>query len=459
MASMPLRTHIRPLLLALLLAALPLALPAQNLPPQPLPAPPATGAETILHAAHLLNVEQSTLTSPGEILVRDNRIVAVGAHVPHPVNARVIDLGPLTLMPGLIDAHVHLFLHPGLDENLQTVEESVPQRTIIATLNARADLLAGFTAERDMGTEGAGPADTAVRNAINAGLIPGPRMRITGNAISITGGHEDALGYNPALHIPSNATYADSTDQLIHVIREEIKQGADMVKIYQTGHDTLVPDTQGKDMLVAPYQFTEAQLAAAVAEAHRLGTKVGVHCTTEPAALYAAQAGVATIDHALYLSPQTETIMRQKGIYAVPTLTIFEYFADHPDNPAQGKFMRDLYNFHTTQFTKQIAAHVPMVVGSDVGPFPHGTQAREFVLMNKFGMPAADVLRSDLINGARLLMWADSIGQLKPGFFADIIAIDGDPLSDISAVTRVRFVMKNGTIYKDTAVASPQAAN
>jgi imidazolonepropionase-like amidohydrolase len=453
MASM----HAPPLLHAIVFAALlPLPLLAQTAPAQP--QSPAT--PIVLHAAHLLNVEHGTLTSPGELLIENNRIVAVGAQVPHPANARLIDLGPLTLMPGLIDAHVHLFLHPGLDENLQTVEESIPQRTIMATLNARADLLAGFTAERDMGTEGAGPADTAVRNAIDTGLIPGPRMRITGNAISITGGHEDAIGYNPALHIPSNATYADSTDQLIHVIRQQIKQGADMIKIYQTGHDTLVPDAQGKDTLIAPYQFTEAQLAAAVAEAHRLGTKVGVHCTTEPAALYAAQAGVATIDHALYLSPETEALMRQKQIYAVPTLTIFEYFANHADSPEAAKRERALFNFHTAQFTTQVAAHVPMVVGSDVGPFPHGTQAREFVLMNKFGMPAADVLRADLINGARLLDWPNDIGQLKPGFYADIIAVDGNPLADISAVTRVNFVMKNGTIYEDhTAPASPHAAN
>lgn len=440
MAGMSARAFFSALFAAVLLP-LPLLAQATN----PITAEPVSnsgGPPIVLHAAHLLNVQPGALVSPGEVLVEGHRITAAGTSVPHPPGARIIDLGPLTLMPGLIDAHVHLFLHPGLDENLQTVEESVPERTIRATLNARADLMAGFTAERDMGTEGAGPADTAVRNAINDGWIPGPRMRITGNAISITGGHEDALGLNPALHIPGNATYADSTDQLIHVIREQLKQGADMIKIYQTGHDRMI-----NGMLVAPYQFTEAQLAAAVAEAHRMHTKVGVHCTTEPAALYAAEAGVNTIDHALYLSPQTEALMKQKHIYAVPTLTIFEYFADHPDNPAEGKLMRDMYNFHTTQFTKQVAAGVPMVVGSDVGPFPHGTQAREFVLMHKFGMPAADVLRSDLINGADLLGWP--IGQLKPGFYADIIAVDGDPLSDISAVTRVHFVMKNGTVYKN----------
>ena len=440
---MPARLLFRALFAA---ALLPLPLIAQTNPPhQPRPQP------IVLHAAHLLDVARGSLVSPGDVLIEGDRIAAVMniALFSYPPDARVIDLGSATLMPGLIDAHVHLFLHPVLDENLQTVEESVPQRTILATIHARDDLMAGFTAERDMGTEGAGSADTAVRDAINSGLIPGPRMRISGNAISITGGHEDALGYNPAVHIPSNATYADSTDQLIHVMRSELKQGADFIKIYQTGRDTLA-----NNKLTAPYQYTEEQLAAAVAEAHRQGTRIGVHCTTEPAALYAAQAGVASIDHALYLSPETEELMKQKQIYAVPTLTIFEYFADHPgpDHTDQGTASwseRALFDFHAAQFTKQVAAGVPMAVGSDVGPFPHGTQARELELMVKYGMPAADVLRADLINGARLLDWADQIGQLRPGYFADIIAVDGDPLTDISAVTRVTFVMKNGTVYRN----------
>lgn len=430
------RMPARPLFQTLLAAALlPLSLLAQapTQPPQP--------SAIVLHAAHLLNVEKGALVSPGEALIKGNRIAEIGTTVPHPSGATIINLGSETLMPGLIDAHVHLFLHPGLDENLQTVEESVPERTIRAAVQAREDLMAGFTAERDMGTEGAGSADTALRDAINSGEIPGPRLRITGNAISITGGHEDALGFNPTLHIPGNATYADSTDELIHVIRMQHKQGADMVKIYQTGRDRMVNGT-----LVAPYQYTEAQLTAAVAEAHHLGAKVGVHCTTESAALYAAQAGVATIDHALYLSPETEALMKQKQIYAVPTLTIFEYFAGHAPNAAAAARERAFFDFHTAQFRKQVAAGVPMVVGSDVGPFPHGTQAREFVLMRQFGMPAADILRADLINGAQLLGW--KIGQLKPGFYADIIAVDGDPLTDISAVTRVQFVMKNGVVYR-----------
>ncbi len=397
----------------------------------------------MLHAAHLLDVEHGSLLSPGEVLVQGDRIVAAGASVPHPAGARVLDLGPLTLMPGLIDAHVHLFLHPGA-EDLQTVIESVPARTILAEIAAAADLQAGFTAERDMGTEGAGSADSAVRDAIDKGLIPGPRMRMSGNAISITSGHEDALGYNPAAHVPGNADYADSPDDLLRVMREQRKEGADFTKIYETGTDRLV-----NGRLETPYQYTEAELRAAVAEARRTGTRVGVHCTGEPGASYAVAAGVASIDHAYQLSPQTMASMREKQIYAVPTFAIAEYFADHAATPAAAERERAMQRLHAAEFKKQLAAGVPMAVGSDVGPFPHGTQAREMELMVEYGMPAPDVLRADLLNGAKLLGWDGEIGELKPGYDADVIAVEGDPLRDISVLGKVRFVMKGGAVVRD----------
>jgi imidazolonepropionase-like amidohydrolase len=397
---------------------------------------------TVLHAAHMLDVERGTLVSPGEVLVRGSRIVEAGSSVAHPSGATVIGLGAATLMPGLIDAHVHLFLHPGA-EDLQTVVESVPERTILAEIAARDDLMAGFTAERDMGTEGAGSADSAVRNAIDSGLIPGPRMSVSGNAISILGGHEDAIHFNPAEHISSNATYANNAGELVSVIRQQLKEGADFIKIYETGTDRLV---DGK--FTTPYQYTEAQLEAAVEETARVGKLVGVHCTGEPGALYAVKAGVASIDHAYQLSPETMRIMHEKQIYAVPTFAIAEYFAAHADSPAMAEHERAMQAFHAAEFRKQLAAGVPMAVGSDVGPFPHGTQAREFELMVEYGMPAADVLRASLLNGARLLGKQDVIGQLKPGFYADVIAVPGDPLQDISVLTRVSFVMKNGVVYR-----------
>src|SRR5580692_7161341 len=403
----------------------------------------APGAHPIvLHAGRLLDVESGRIITPGEILIEGDVIKEVSAKVTHPAGAEIIDLGDTTLLPGLIDAHVHLFLHPGA-EDLQTVQESVPQRTITAALAARDDLMAGFTAERDMGTEGAGSADTAVRNAINDGQIPGPRLRISGNAINILGGHEDAIGYNPEQHILPNATYANNSDELVSVIREQLKEGADFIKIYETGPDTLV-----NGRLSTPYQYTEDQLAAAVREAARTGHRAAVHATGEPGTLYAARAGMESLDHAYQLSDETMHIMHEKQIFAVPTFTIAEYFADHAATPEAAARERALLDLHAGEFKKQLAAGVPIAMGSDVGPFPHGTQAREFVLMVKFGMSPLAAIQAGTINGAKLLGWQDQIGELKPGYAADIVVVPGNPLDDITALQKVSFVMKNGVIYR-----------
>ena len=396
----------------------------------------------VLHAARLLDIEAGRILTPGEILVEAGKIVAAGSSVAHPAGAENIDLGDTTLMPGLIDAHVHLFLHPGA-EDLQTVIESVPQRVITATLAAKADLLAGFTAERDMGTEGAGPADSAVRNAIDQGQIPGPRMRVSGNAISVLGGHEDAIDFNPEQHVLSNATYANTGGELVAVIRQQIKDGADFIKIYETGRDFF---KDGQFHSIA--QYTEPQLAQAVAETARLYTRVGVHCEGEPGALYAAQAGVASIDHADQLGDETMRLMREKQIYAVPTFTIQEYFAAHASSPAGAAREHQLLDYHAQEFRRQLEHGVPMAVGSDVGPFPHGTQAREFELMVQYGMKPLDVLKADLLNGAKLLDWDRELGALKPGYDADIIAVPGNPLDDISVLKHVSFVMKAGVVYR-----------
>jgi imidazolonepropionase-like amidohydrolase len=396
----------------------------------------------VLRAARLLEVDTGKILEPGEILVEGERIKAVGGSVDHPQGAKVIDLGDTTLMPGLIDAHVHLFLHPGA-EDLQTVEESVPWRTILAEQAAKADLMAGFTAERDMGTEGAGSASTAVRDAIDQGIIPGPRMRVSVNAIDILGGHEDANHFNPAQHVLSNADCANDAEQLVEVIREQHKEGADFIKIYETGPDQMIDG-----VLHTPYQYTEAQLAAAVEEAHRLGTNVGVHAMGEPGTLYAAEAGVASIDHGTQLSDETMRIMKEKGIFAVPTFAIFDYFATHSGSQDQAAREAAMLDYKIAEFKKQIAAGVPFAVGSDVGPFPHGTQARELTLMVKYGMTPLAVLRADMINGAKLLRWDGQIGELKPGYYADIVAVPGNPLDDISVVEHVSFVMKNGEVVR-----------
>jgi imidazolonepropionase-like amidohydrolase len=375
-------------------------------------------------------------------LVRGDRIAEVGSTVTHPPGTNLIDLGGATLLPGLIDAHVHLFLHPGA-EDLQTVQESVPHRTILVTLAARDDLMAGFTAERDMGTEGAGAADTAVRDDIDQGLIPGPRLRISGNAIDVLGGHEDAIHFNPEQHVLSNATVANNAADLVNVIREQFKLGADFIKIYETGRDSIA---DGKFSTV--YQYTEAELSAAVREAARVGKHVAVHATGEPGTLYAARAGVVSIDHAYQLSDETMRLMREKQIYAVPTFTISEYFAEHASTAEETARLHQTLDYHAQEFRKQLAAGVPVAMGSDTGPFPHGTQAREFILMVKYGMTPLAALQAGTLNGAKLLGWQSELGALKPGYLADVIAVAGNPVQDINAVQSVTFVMKGGVVYK-----------
>ena len=419
---------------------------------QETPAPAAHGI--VLHAARLLDVVNGRIVVPGELLVEGERISAAGASVPHPAGAETIDLGDTTLMPGLIDVHVHLFLHPGA-EDLQTVEESVPQRTILATLAAKADLMAGFTAERDMGTEGAGSAGTAVMRAIDQGLIPGPRLRISGNAIDILGGHEDANGFNPAQQVLSNADYANDAEQIVATIRKQYKEGSTFVKIYETGVDSIASSEQKDKPAVAgdpdfwsfhtPYQYTQAQLKTAVDEAARLGMNVGVHAEGEPGTLYAAQAGVASIDHATQLSDETMRLMKEKHIPAVPTFAVLEYHAS--SEPAATR-ERALLEYKIREFKRQAAAGISFAVGSDVGPFPHGTQAKEFELMVRYGMTPMAVLQADYLNGAQILRWRGQIGELKSGYYADVIAVPGNPLEDITAVERVAFVMKGGVVVR-----------
>ena len=304
--------------------------------------------------------------------------------------------------------------------------------------------MAGFTAERDMGTEGAGSASTAVRNAIDKGLIPGPRMRVSGNAISILGGHEDAIRYNPAQHVLPNADYANSADQLVEVIRQQRKDGADFVKIYETGADSM---RNGE--FYTPYQYTEAQLKAAIDEAARLDTDVGVHAQGEPGTLYAAQAGVASIDHA---DPAQRS----------------DHGADETEAYSGGADLRHLRIFRrpcgqsarlppasmrcsTTRYANSNARSrraFPLPSGPMSAPFPHGTQAREFELMVKYGMTPLAVLQADYLNGAQILRWQGQIGALKPGYYADIVAVPGNPLNDITAVEHVAFVMKGGVVYR-----------
>jgi imidazolonepropionase-like amidohydrolase len=249
--------------------------------------------------------------------------------------------------------------------------------------------------------------------------------------------------FNPAQHVLPNATLVSGSVQLIETIRQQIKEGADFLKIYETGADSWT-----ESGISTPYQFTQDELSAAVREAARLGKPVAVHARGEPGTLYAARAGVVSIDHADQLSEETMRMMREKEIFAVPTFTISEYFAAHAASEKAAATERAGIEHHARDFRRQIAAGVRFAMGSDVGPFPHGTQAREFELMVKYGMSPMAALQAGTVNGAKLLGWSNQIGQLKAGYLADIVAVPGDPLKDITALERVRFVMKGGVVYR-----------
>jgi len=226
-------------------------------------------------------------------------------------------------------------------------------------------------------------------------------------------------------------------------MRGQYKLGADFTKIYQTGKDRIADG-----VFSTPWQYSQEELRAAVQEAARAGKRVAVHATGEPGAGYAARAGVASIDHAYQLSADTMKLMRERGIYAVPTFAVLEYFSVHAATAQAAERYRAIEAYHIEQFKLQLAAHVPIALGSDVGPFPHGTQAREFVLLVRNGMAPLAAIQAGTVNGAALLGWEHDIGRLAAGYHADIVAVPGDPLQDIGALQRVTFVMKDGTIYK-----------
>ena len=365
---------------------------------------------TVVRAARLLDVESGKMLTPGEVLVTGERIVEVGTKVAHPAGAEVIDLGDRTLLPGLIDAHVHLFLHPGA-EDLQTVQESVPQRTILALLAAKADLMGGFTAERDMGTEGAGSADTAVRNAINQGLVPGPRLRISGNAVDILGGHEDAINFNPAQHVLPNATWANNAAELVTVIREQFKEGADFIKIYETGAIRFTTAFSRR-------RFNIRRPSCGRRWRRRRGWASASGCMPRASREHFTRRGRELPRSTMrYSSVRDHAADAGEGDLRGADVHDFRVLRRPCGVAAAEKNEREMIAYHAQQFRRQLAAGVPVAMGSDVGPFPHGTQAREFVLMAKYGLSPLASIQAGTVNAAKLLGWGDEIGTIKARLF------------------------------------------
>jgi imidazolonepropionase-like amidohydrolase len=377
------------------------------------------------------------------VLVKGNRIEAVGEPntIAAPPSAKIIDLKGKTLMPGMIEGHSHLFLHPYSETiwNNQVLTESRAERTARAVVHAKATLMAGFTTVRDLGTEGAGYDDVGLKAAIIKGVIPGPRMLVATRAIVATGSYGPKSTVAEA-NIIKGAEEADGVDGITHAVRSQIGYGADVVKIY-------VDYRWGPNGTAEP-TFTEAELKTAVEVAKSSGRIVAVHSGTAEGMRRAIAAGVTTIEHGDYGTPELFKLMKEKGIALCPTLAATEAIATYVGwEKGNGPDPESVKQKHIS-FTQALQAGVIICMGGDVGVFPHGDNAREMVLMADYGMKPIDVLRSATTVNATVFQLKD-LGNIKTGYIADIIAVEGNPVDDIKSVKQVKLVMKDGVIYTD----------
>jgi imidazolonepropionase-like amidohydrolase len=409
------------------------------------PAPPSV----LIRCGRLVDVRAGRVLADQAILVEGDRVKEVGPAATvtsrAPAGVRVIDLSRSTVLPGLIDCHTHL-TYETTSLGLRQYEVSIPRQALVGAKNARLTLEAGFTTVRNVGA--GGYSDIALRDAIDDGDVLGPRMRVSGPAIGVTGGHADGNELAPELAFRADGV-ADGVPALLAKTREIVKYGADCIKIVATGGVLSKGDSPEAT------QFDDDEIRAVVAEAHRLGRKVAAHAHGAAGIKQAVRAGVDSIEHGSYIDDEAIALMKEHGTYLVPTLYLGDWFLENaprlgvpPYTIDKGKTVMPLAR---KNIAHAIAAGVRIAFGTDAAVYPHGLNAREFAVMVKLGMTPTQAIQAATVSAADLLGWSDRVGTLEPGKFADIIAVPGDPTVDVTTLEHVTFVMKGGAVVRHDA--------
>jgi imidazolonepropionase-like amidohydrolase len=389
-------------------------------------------------------VKTGKMLADQTLVIEDGRIVsmAASAEAKIPTDAVRIDLPNATVLPGLIDAHTHLTSEPRFGYDRLAI--SVPREALIGAKNARVTLLAGFTTARNVGARGF--TDVALRDAINAGDVPGPRLLVSGPPLSITGGHCDNNMLPSEYHATSDGA-ADGVAAVQHKVRENIKYGADLIKVCATGGVLSLGDNPQHS------QYTVEEMKAIVADAHRLGRKVAAHAHGAEGIRWAAEAGVDSIEHGSYIDDAGIAAMKEHGTYLVPTLYLGDWMMEnaeqtHMPPPLMAK-AREVIPAARKNIAHAFTSGVKVAFGTDAAVYPHGLNGREFAVMVKLGLTPLQAIQAATVNAADLLGWSGKVGSLEPGAWADVVAVDGDPVKDVTTLERVKFVMKGGEVVKN----------
>lgn len=397
-----------------------------------------------VHAGHVLDVKTGKLLNDQILLIEDGKITSQGAaaQIKVPADALRIDLPNATLLPGLIDAHTHITFDPKFGYEILAI--SIPREALIGAKNARTTLLAGFTTVRNVGASGY--TDVALRDAINAGDVPGPRMLVSGPPLSITGGHCDNNMLPFEYHATSDGV-ADGIAAVQHKVRENIKYGVDLIKVCATGGVLSLGDNPQAS------QYTLEEMKAIVADAHRLGRKVAAHAHGAEGIRWAVEAGVDSIEHGSYIDDAGIAAMKEHGTYLVPTLYLGDWMLENAAQthmpPQLMAKAQEVIPAARKNIARAFAGGVKVAFGTDAAVYPHGLNAHEFGVMVRLGLSPLQAIQAATINAADLLGWSGKVGSLEPGAWADLIAVDGDPVQDVTTLERVKFVMKGGEVVKN----------